>query len=239
MVSLSRVLALCALAFSAALAAEDASDYPVPLTEGLPYLHVLHEGTSVKIQRVQDPDFELKGYYAKTARKCPPFCIHPMKVRDDIETIGEIELFEFLQTDLRDDTGLLIDARTPAWFKKATIPGSVNYPFTLLTKSPDDPEWKELLTTFGAVPRTSPGVIEQQLEEWGLVKNPLKTDKWDFTGAKKLVLFCNGPACDQSPRAIKGLLEVGYPSEKLLYYRGGMQMWELWGLTSVVPESTQ
>ena len=47
----------------------------IPLVEGKPYLHVIHEGRSVKVQRVQDPDYELKGYFARTGRKCPPFCI--------------------------------------------------------------------------------------------------------------------------------------------------------------------
>jgi hypothetical protein len=42
--------------------------------------------------------------------------------------------------------------------------------------------------------------------------------------------------CDQSPRAIKGLLHLGYPAEKLLYYRGGMQDWMILGLTVVTPE---
>ena len=27
----------------------------------------------------------------------------------------------------------------------------------------------------------------------------------------------------------------GYPGDKIKYYRGGMQMWQLWGLTTVVP----
>jgi len=49
------------------------------------------------------------------------------------------------------------------------------------------------------------------------------------------VLWCNGPACGQSPRAIRGLLKVGYPADRIYYYRGGMQMWQLWGLTTVIP----
>jgi rhodanese-related sulfurtransferase len=52
---------------------------------------------------------------------------------------------------------------------------------------------------------------------------------------KKRVFWCSEPACGQSPRAIKGLLKTGYPSEQILYYRGGMQMWQLWGLTTVMP----
>jgi hypothetical protein len=51
-----------------------------------------------------------------------------------------------------------------------------------------------------------------------------------------LVIFCNGPTCDQSRREISGLLSVAYPAERIFYYRGGMQMWGLWGLATVVPE---
>ena len=64
----------------------------------------------------------------------------------------------------------------------------------------------------------------------------LKNDTWDFTNAKKLVLWCNGMWCGQSPRAIKGLLGQGYPAHKLFYYRGGMQAWQSLGLTVTLPE---
>lgn len=39
------------------------------------------------------------------------------------------------------------------------------------------------------------------------------------------ILFCNGPQCPQSPHAIQGLIEAGYPTEALAYYRGGMHDW--------------
>jgi rhodanese-related sulfurtransferase len=39
------------------------------------------------------------------------------------------------------------------------------------------------------------------------------------------ILFCNGPQCPQSPRAIRQLLEAGYPAQALAYYRGGMHDW--------------
>jgi rhodanese-related sulfurtransferase len=208
----------------------------IPLTKDKPYLHVIYEGRSIKVQRVQDPDYELKGYYAKTERKCPPFCIQPITPAAGVRTIGEVELFDFMETELRDGTGVLIDARTPSWFKKGTIPGSVNMPFTDLTKSADDPETIEVLKRLGARPRTEkPGALGKVLEEWGWNDSSDMTDSWDFTQAKKLVLWCNGPACGQSPRAILGLLDVGYPKDKIWYYRGGMQMWQLWGLTTVVP----
>lgn len=209
----------------------------IPLVEGKPYLHVVHEGRSIKVQRVQDPDYELKGYFAKTARNCPPFCIQPISPDSSVAAIGETELFDFMETKLRDGSGLLIDARTESWFRKGTIPGSVNYPFTLFGKDKDDPELVEMLRSLGAEERGEIGAVERLLEDWGLVDAQNKTQDWDFSAAKDLVLWCNGPACGQSPRAIRGLLDLGYPSNKISYYRGGMQMWQLWGLTTVVPRN--
>jgi rhodanese-related sulfurtransferase len=215
--------------------ASAAEEYQIPLYSGKPYLHVMHEGRSVKVQRVQDPDYQLRGYYAKTGRKCPPFCIRPEQVDPRVKTVGEIELFHFMENQLRDGNGVLIDARTPAWHKKGTIPGSINIPFTLLTKDINDPELQQLLKSFGMKPRKKPSWMDQQLEKWGFKDTRYLTAEWDFTDAKELVLWCNGPACGQSPRAIEGLLKAGYPADKLFYYRGGMQMWQLFGLTTVIP----
>ena len=44
------------------------------------------------------------------------------------------------------------------------------------------------------------------------------------------VLFCNGPQCSATPRAIQVLLDSGHPAERLLYYRGGMHDWMTLGL---------
>jgi len=208
----------------------------VPLTKDRPYLYVIHEGRSVKVQRIQDPNYELSGYFAKTVRKCPPFCIQPITPDPRVAVIGEVELFDFMENELRNDKGLLVDARTPSWYRKGTIPGAVNIPFTELSHKPGSPEMDAMLQRLGAKPRGEVGFWEGLLERWGLVENPYKTQKWDFTEAKELVLFCNGPACGQSPRAIRGLLAADYPPDKLHYYRGGMQLWELWGLTTVKPK---
>jgi rhodanese-related sulfurtransferase len=245
MKSISRLLIIFLLLFlgGAVLAAETEeelkigeADSVIPLYEGKPYLHVIHQGRSVKVERVQDPDYELRGYFAKTSRKCPPFCLKRMEVDPRVPSVGEIEVFDFMENQLRDGTGLIIDARTPSWYEKGTIPGSINIPFTILSKSVDDLEMIEQLELFGAKPREDTGALTQKLEEWGIVDATNKTDKWDFSNCKELLLWCNGPSCGQSPRAIEGLLEVGYPPEKLKYYRGGMQIWQLFGLTTVVPE---
>jgi len=228
---------LFALASSvgAASAQGESGDF-IPLIEGKPFIHVLADGESVKIQRVQDPNYELTGYFAKTVRRCPPFCIHPMIAAPGVETIGEVEMFAFIEGPLRNGDGLLIDARTPQWYEKGTIPGAISIPFTDLPDDPKDGKWNRILSDFGATPRGDVGQVERTLEEWGLVDTKLKTEDWNFSAAKELVLFCNGPACDQSPRAIRALLDVGYPPEKLKYYRGGMQIWQLWGLTTHVPK---
>jgi rhodanese-related sulfurtransferase len=55
----------------------------------------------------------------------------------------------------------------------------------------------------------------------------------DFSEAKTLVLFCNGIWCGQSTSNIGTLMQMGYPAEKLKWYRGGMQDWVSAGLTTV------
>ncbi|MES9883891.1 MAG: rhodanese-like domain-containing protein [Sedimenticola sp.] len=228
---------------SVAMAAEEGGEvsgggdsYVIPLYKGKPYLHVLHEGRSIKVQRVQDVDYQLRGYFAKTIRKCPPFCIVDISVDPRVKTVGEIEVFEFMENQLRDGIGLLVDARTQSWFEKGTIPGSASVPFTVLSKENTEPEMIAALESFGAKKRGEVGAFTSTMEKWGVVENVNMTQDWDFSSAKELVLWCNGPACGQSPRAIKGLLKAGYPAAKIYYYRGGMQIWQLFGLTTVTPQ---
>lgn len=212
-----------------------ANDKFVGLTNSKPYIYVIHDGKSIKIQRVQNPNYQLVGYLSKTSRPCPPHCLKPMFPNPGVDVYGEVELFDFMENALRDQEGLLIDARTPSWHKKGTIPGSVNIPFTQMIKGPESPETKALLKRFGAEERGEVGFFTSLLEKWGIVDTTYKTEKWDFTHAKELVLYCNGASCGQSVRGVRGLLAAGYPSDKIKYYRGGMRMWEFWGLTTIIP----
>ena len=75
--------------------------------------------------------------------------------------------------------------------------------------------------------------IEDTLIRFGAEK---EDEVWDFFDAKTLVLWCNGPWCGQSPAAIRGLIQIGYPAEKLLYYRGGLQSWLMLGFNIVIPD---
>ena len=202
------------LAASGVALAEDAG-LKVGITAEIPFVMVNHQGIPVRVQRIQDTDNRLVDDFSKTSRPCPPFCIHPIESADGVRTIGELELLEFLKGEVETERGLLIDARMPNWYESETIPGAVNVPFVIFT-SPSDKRDK-ILSLLGMA-RDEVGVL-------------------DFSNVRTLTLFCNGPWCDQSPRAIKGLIQAGYPASKLNYYRGGMQSWKSFGLTTVLPVS--
>ncbi|MGY3438617.1 MULTISPECIES: rhodanese-like domain-containing protein [unclassified Marinovum] len=165
-------------------------------------------GALLTIERIQDNANQLTGEFTKTSRPCPPFCIAPISAAPGVRTVGELEVMEFLDTAVAPGSGLLLDSRVPEWFAKGSIPGAVNVPFTTL--APANPYRNDILRALGA-----------KGEE----------GSWDFTDALDLMLFCNGPWCDQAPRAIRDLVAAEYPVEKISYYRGGMQLWLLLGLT--------
>jgi len=192
-----------------------AEEVTVKITEEIPFIDVNVDGKIVRIQRVQDKNNRLRNNYAKTSRECPPFCVHPMQVTEGVKTVGTLEILRFLQKDVKSKRAVLIDARMPQWYKRGTVPGALNLPFTLVTGGLEDPYVRKILRLLG-----------------GKHKN----NQWNFSRVKKLAFVDNGPWCDQSTRAIKGLLEVGYPPEKILYYRGGMQDWQVLGLTVIIPE---
>lgn len=203
---------LMALSSSNALSANAAHE--VNITKETAYVDIMYQGKKVRVERNQDQENVLTGGYAKTSRKCPPFCINPIEINDQVKTVGELEILHFLKDEYVSGEGLLIDARTPSWHSKGTIPGSVSIPFTIFGESHNNPELKAAMTKLGAK-KTASG--------------------WDFKNAKKLVLWCNGSWCGQSPRAIRNLLDLGYPADKLHWYRGGMQAWRVLGLTVSIP----
>ena len=212
---LSRLSILCTLLFGLALSgASPAKAENVWIAPDMPFFEYTVRGQTYTIERNQDTNATITGSFAKTSRKCPPFCIHPMKAADGVVTVGELELLEFVADYVETDLGLLVDARLSNWYDAGTIPGSVSLPFNLFDPT-GNPFFKPVVSRLGG---------------------QLKADgNWDFADAKHLLLFCNGPWCDQSPRAIRNLISIGYPAEKLLYYRGGMQSWLMMGLPTIKP----
>jgi rhodanese-related sulfurtransferase len=188
----------------------------VQITAEIPSVDVVNNGEKVTIMRNQDTSNTINPDFAKTSRNCPPYCINPIKIAEGVETLGELEMIQYLKMKSNgNETVLVIDSRTADSFAIGTIPGSINIP------------WKNLTISAGADPFTISDILQKQFgvrEQEGL---------WDFSNAKTLVLFCNGMWCGQSPQNIYALLKFGYPAEKIKWYRGGMQNWEGLGLTTV------
>jgi rhodanese-related sulfurtransferase len=202
----------------------------VKIAADLPYVEFTVSGETVKVERIQDQNNVLRGGYTKTSRKCPPFCVQPMHLADGVTTVAELEVLDFMKTKVAAGKGVLIDARTPSWHEKGTIPGSVNIPFTDFG-SEDQAVVDKAMWKLGARKKVNPSFVSNLIDKVTGNGN----DKWDFSEARDILLWCNGMWCGQSPAAIKNILAQGYPAEKIFWYRGGMQSWQSLGLTVVTP----
>lgn len=191
------------------------------------------DGSPIAIERIQNQDNVLTGGYTKTSRKCPPFCIQPMHVAPGVTTVGELELLNFIKEKVNQRQGLIIDARTPSWYQKGTIPGSINLPFTSFDEDADSQVKEDALGILGVFKKTESSFFGDLVDS---IMGNNTSSEWNFEHAKDILLWCNGMWCGQSPRAIKNLLALGYPPEKILYYRGGMQTWKILGLTVAIPK---
>ena len=214
-----------------------AKEVTVGITKDKGYSTVHVNGDLIKISRIQDTSHVINGSFSKTSRPCPPFCINPISLDKRVKTVAELEVIKFMETTMYRDEGVIIDVRTSSWYQNGTIPGSINIPFTAFEKDENDIELAAIFESLGAEKREQVNPILLMVESTGLLGGD-KTETWDFSDAKELLLWCNGPWCGQSPRAIQALLKAGYPAEKLYYYRGGMQVWRSLGLTTIVPKDT-
>lgn len=188
----------------------------VGITAEIDRVEVLHRGQPIIVQRDQDTWNTVTPDFSMTSRPCPPYCIQPMSAGPGIETLGEVEFLGYLQRVGRDRNILVIDSRGADEYARGTIPGAVNVP------------WDRLHFGSGADPQT----VQNHLDDFGVL---FDGDFHDFSQAKTLVLFCNGPWCGQSPTNLRTLTNLGYPPERLKWYRGGMQLWHLLGLTVIRP----
>lgn len=182
----------------------------VEISEGVPFVKFKSNGQSYKIERLQEEDAYLTNTFALTSRPSPPFFIEPFSVSRGIETFGELEVLDFISHQ----KGLFIDARLENWFFKSAIPSAINIPFKVFLRN--SKERDKALYKLGA--------------------KKAKKGIWNFSKAKSILLYCNGAWCGQSPTAINALIELGYPKSKMKYYRGGMQSWQMLGLTTIVPK---
>lgn len=205
---------------------------PVGITKDLMSITVNHNGKPIKIQRDQNNNATVIPAFAKTSRPCPPFCIQPIKLAPGVETLGEVEVINYLKKMSDGDNSILvIDSRTPDWVAKGTIPGAVNIPWTRLTPkkgATTDGIMKIMAEDFNV--SLAKGADSFTVDE--AIAAGDTSRQFDFSKAKTLVLFCNGMWCGQSPASIQTLLKFGYPADKMKWYRGGMQDWAILGLTT-------
>ena len=205
------------LLLSLSVTGVSAADLKVKITRSLASMDVMHKGKIITIMRNQNNKNNVNPAFAKTSRNCPPFCINPIELAPGVETLGEVEVLHYLKKmNAGDKSIIVIDSRTPDWVKRGTIPGSVNIPWTKLSgrKGSDPLSIAEIVADrFGA----------EEVDD----------GKFEYDNAKTLVMFCNGMWCGQSPNNIRTLLKMGYPANKIKWYRGGMQNWENLGLTTV------
>ncbi len=181
----------------------------VNITKNLKSITIKDGDKKIKIERIQDTKHRLTSSFTKTSRECPPYCVQPMNI-GKVKTIGELELLKYIkQMQDEDSNMLLIDARTRDWYAGGSIPGSINLPFTMLKKN--SRYLPKILKLLGA-------------EKIGT--------KWDFSRVPKMIIYSNGIWDAQATEAIKSLISLGCPEDKILYYRGGMQNWYILGLTT-------
>ncbi len=183
----------------------------VKIDKNLPYFYIKQNGKLIKIERVQDVGNRLTDDFTKTSRPCPPYCIQPITVADGVKTIGELELI----AKVKEPNVLLIDARPREWFAIESLPKSINIPEKVTrAKSVRD----RLFKILGAKKRGS---------------------GFDFKNAKTLIVYGNGPWSPEAADFIKNMIKLGYPANKLLFYRDGLQGWKILGLTTVVHEAEE
>ena len=193
---------------------------PVGITPDIMSVTLNIDGMQLDVMRNQDNNATVNPAFAKTSRPCPPFCIQPSTLAIGVETIGEVELIDYAkQMNMGEEDIIVIDSRTPDWVARGTVPTAMNVP------------WTSLNPAKGATPLEIAEILEDVFnvtESEGL---------FDFSNCRTAVLFCNGMWCGQSPNNIKNLLRLGYPAHKIKWYRGGMQDWEILGLTTIKPNA--
>lgn len=157
------------------------------------------------------PRFEtnLSGLAVSITRSgpnCPPACVEPLYIMDGVETVAELDVIEFLDVTASNGTGLLVDTRAQTDFAKATLPGAVSVPAA--TVSPENPYRGDLLAALGF------------------------SGQGGSATTYTLLVFDQNAASPEAAQAVRDLVQAGYPADKILYYRAGIDGWTALGLST-------
>ena len=177
---------LCMMLLAAFVQTAVAEDLRI-IGEDKSFVATLPSGETITITRQMTDCAKNKGW------------LQPLVPEPGIVPVTEIEVLNAIS----DPDTILVDMRTEEWFLDATLPGSVNIPYT---------------------------EVAMRMDALGCSKSDAG---WVCRNASNVVGFCNGPVCPQSPTAMKAMIRDGFPAEKIHYYRGGMLDWDALGLTTV------
>lgn len=201
-----------AILFVGLSVASQAAAQDVKITQDLGARNIDIAGQTITISRIQDKEHVLTGEFSRTSRACPPYCIEPQSLAKGVQTLGELEVMDFLEAKVGQGLGILVDSRVPAWYQKGSVPGAINIPDSTLNRV--NPYRGEIMKALGATE---------------------KDGVWNFDGAVELAFMTHGPWSNEASVSILSLLDAGYPAEKLKFYRGGLQSWLMLGLTVTAP----
>lgn len=81
---------------------------------------------------VQNRSLEIpEAFQNPASRKCKPFCVQPNE-KDNVEVIT-LEKLVTLTSKINSGEIILVDMRTPDWYKKGTLSSAINLPYSDLT----------------------------------------------------------------------------------------------------------
>ena len=156
---------LCVMLLAAFAQTVVAEDLRI-IGEDKSFVATLPSGETITITRQMTDCAKNKGW------------LQPLVPAPGIVPVTEIEVLNAIS----DSNTILVDMRTEEWFLDATIPGSVNIPYT---------------------------EVAMRMDELGCSKSD---SGWDCSNASNVVGFCNGPVYPQSPTAMKAMIRDGFPS---------------------------
>ena len=168
----------------------------------------IFNGERVKISRDNANVSRFTARFAAAGDGCGAPCIAPMQVAEGVATLDETQVLAFLVQEVAGNKGLMVDARMPDDRAAGFIPGTVSLPHTTL--EPENSFKNDILRALGA--REFDGVF-------------------NFTDARELLIYDNGPSTDDAGKLVRNLIALGYPADMIRYYRGGMQVWSVLGFS--------
>jgi hypothetical protein len=168
----------------------------------------IFNGERIKISRDNPQAAQFVLAFAGSAGSCGAPCIAPLNVAPGVRTLDEIEVLNFLVSEVAGNRGLMVDARLPQDRALGYIPGSVSLPYS--TMDPENDFKDDILRALGA--REFEGVF-------------------NFADARQLLVYDKGPGSNDAGVLVSALLAAGYPPEMIRYYRGGMQVWSVLGFS--------